>query len=90
VVFDAHDKLALLFFLFTYHDAFQLRSLEVVFIVFVGPFLVDSFGGTVLSSDSLGYESCMLDNMVHTPKDDDRLWRLKRHLGGPHIVIKLA
>jgi hypothetical protein len=63
--------MALLLILFTHHDAFDLRSLEGVFIVFVGPCLVDRFGRTSLAWASLGLESHMLDTRAHTPDDDD-------------------
>jgi hypothetical protein len=46
---------------------FDLRSLEGVFIVFAGPCLVDSFGGTSLAWASLGHEAHRLDTMAHTP-----------------------
>jgi hypothetical protein len=65
----------------TYHDTFYLISLEGVFIVFAGPCLVDSFGGTSLAWDSLGYESYRMDTMACTLDDDDNLLRLGRHIG---------
>jgi hypothetical protein len=60
---------------------FDLRSLEGVFIVFAGPCLVDSFGGTSLAWASLGHEAHRMDTMARTPDDDESLWRLERHLG---------
>jgi hypothetical protein len=60
---------------------FDLRSLEGVFIVFAGPCLVDSFGGTSLAWASLGHEAHRMDTMTRTPDDDDSLWRLERHFG---------
>ena len=65
---------ALLLIWFTHHDAFELRSLEGVFIVFVGPCLVDIFGRTSLAWASLGIESHMLDTISHTPNNDSRIW----------------
>ena len=47
----------LLLIWFTHHNAFELRSLEGVFIVFEGPYLVDGFGGKILAWDSLGHDS---------------------------------
>jgi hypothetical protein len=73
--------------LFTHHDAFDLRSLEGTFIVFVGPCLVDNCGGTSLAWDSLGNESHKLDTMAHTPYDDDSIWRLERHLREPTLSL---
>ena len=58
---------------FTHHDAFDLRSLEGAFIVFIGPCLVDNFGGTSLAWASLGHEVHRLDTMARTPDDDDSL-----------------
>jgi hypothetical protein len=68
--------------LFNYHNSFDLRSLEGVFIVFEGPCLVDRFGRTSLVCDSLGLEAHRLDTMAHTPKNDGILWSPERHLGG--------
>jgi hypothetical protein len=62
---------ALLLIWFTHHDAFELRSLEGVFIVFAGPCLVDIFGRTSLAWASLGLEAHRLDTRAHTPDDDD-------------------
>jgi len=56
--------------LVTHHDAFELKSLEGIFIVFVGPWLVDIFGRTSLAWDSLGLEAHGLDTRAHTPDDD--------------------
>jgi hypothetical protein len=67
--------------LFTYHDAFDLRSLEGVFIEFARPCLVDRFGRTSLAWASLGLESHRLDTMAYTPDDNDNLWMPQRHLG---------
>ena len=64
---------ALLLIWFTHHDAFELRSLEGVFIVFAGPCLVDIFGRTSLAWASLGLEAHRLDTMDRTPDDDDIL-----------------
>jgi hypothetical protein len=50
--------------------------LEGVFIVFVGPFLVDSFGGTSLAWDSLGPKAHRMDTMAYTMDDDDSLWSI--------------
>jgi hypothetical protein len=52
---------------------FDLISLEGVFIVFVGPWLVDNFGGTCLAWASLGHEAHRLDTMARTPDDDGSL-----------------
>jgi hypothetical protein len=60
---------------------FGLISLEGVFIVFAGPCLVNSFGGTNLAWASLGHEVHRMDTMAHTPDDDDSLWRLEIHFG---------
>ena len=57
--------------LVTHHDAFELKSLEGIFIVFVGPWLVDIFGRTSLAWASLGLESHRLDTRAHTPDDND-------------------
>jgi hypothetical protein len=54
----------------------DLRSLEGIFIVFAGPYLVDSFGGTSLAWATLGYEAHRLNTMAWTPDDDGSLWRL--------------
>jgi hypothetical protein len=54
---------------------------EGVFILFVGPCLVDNFGGASLAWASLGHESHRLDTMARTSDDDGILWRLERHLG---------
>jgi hypothetical protein len=62
---------ALLLIWFTHHDAFELRSLEGVFIVFAGPCLVDIFGRTSLAWASLGLEAHRLDTRAHTLDDDD-------------------
>jgi hypothetical protein len=48
-----------------------LRSLEGVFIVFAGPCLVDSFGGTSLAWDSMGIEAHRLDTSSHMLDDED-------------------
>ena len=77
----------ILIILFTHHDAFDLRSLEGVFIVFVGPCLVDRFGRTSLAWASLGLEAHRLDTMAHTMDDDVILWRLERHLGGSILAL---
>jgi hypothetical protein len=66
---------------FTCHDAFDLRYLEGVFIVFARSCLVDRFGRTCLAWASLGLESHRLDTMAHTPDYDGSLWRQERHLG---------
>jgi hypothetical protein len=52
---------------FTFHDIFDLRSLEVVPICFAGPCLADNFGGTSLAWASMGLESHKLDTKgLHT------------------------
>jgi hypothetical protein len=60
---------------------FDLRSLECVFIIFIGPFPVDSFGGTILDWASSGHEAHRVDTMSRTLDDDDNLWRLEIHHG---------
>ena len=62
---------ALLLIWFTHHDAFELRSLEGVCIVFAGPCLVDIFGRTRLALASFGLEAHMLDTMAHKLDDDE-------------------
>ena len=64
----------LLLIWFTHHDAFELRSLEGVFIVFARPCLVDIFGRISLAWASLGLEAHKLDSMSHNPDDDASLW----------------
>ena len=79
-----HAYMDLLFTGFTFHDGFELISLEGVFIVFPGPCLVDGFGGTSLAWASLGHESHRLDTMAHTLDDVIAFGSLRRHLGGPN------
>jgi len=71
----------ILLILFTYDDAFDLISLEGVFIFFAGPSLVDNFGRTSLCWASLGHEAHNVDTMACTPDDDENLLRLERHDG---------
>jgi hypothetical protein len=59
----------------------NLRPLEGAFIVFAGPFLVDSFGGTSLAWASLGHEAHRLDTIARTLDDDD-FWTHLPHLEG--------
>jgi hypothetical protein len=66
---------------------FDLRPLDGAFIVFAGPFLVDSFGRTSLAWASLGHEAHRLDTMAHTLDDDGNLWRFERHLRGSLLPI---
>jgi hypothetical protein len=61
---------AILLIWFTHHDAFELTFLEGIFIVFIGPWLVDIFGRTSLAWASLGLESHRLGTRTHTPDDD--------------------
>jgi hypothetical protein len=75
VVCDENAYVILLLILFNYYDAFYLRSLEGVFIVFAGPCRVDNFG-TILAWASLGHESQMIYTMEGTLDDDENLWRL--------------
>jgi hypothetical protein len=84
--FYAHALVTLLFILFTYHDAFELRSLEGVFIIFAGPCLVDNFRRTSLAWDSLGHEFHKVDTMAYTPDDNDNRWRLERNHGISHLA----
>jgi hypothetical protein len=46
---NGEEMEALLLIWFTHHDAFELRSLEGIVIVFAGPCLVDIFGRTSLA-----------------------------------------
>ena len=62
---------ALLLIWFTHHDAFELRSLEGIFTIFVEPCLVDIFGRTHQPWDSLGFEYHRLDTKAHTLDDND-------------------
>jgi hypothetical protein len=70
----------LLFILFTYNNMFDLISLEGLFIVFAGPCLVDSFGGTSLAWDSLRHEAHRLDTMACILDGDGIHCRIERHL----------
>jgi hypothetical protein len=76
VVCDENLYVTLLLILFTYHDAFYLRSLEGVFIVFAGPCRVDNFGRTILAWASLGHEAQRIYTMEGTLDDDENLWSL--------------
>jgi hypothetical protein len=58
---------------FTHHDAFDLRSLEGVFIVFAGPCLMEKFGRTRLSWAYLGRKAHWLDTMAYTLDCEDIL-----------------
>jgi hypothetical protein len=48
---------------------------------------VDRFGRTSLAWAFFGLEAHMMDTMAHTRDDDDRLWILERHLGGPFLSL---
>jgi hypothetical protein len=55
---------------------------------FVGPCLVDSFGGTSLAWDSMGLESHRLDAKgPYVWIMMTYLWMPRRHLGGPILAL---